>query len=206
VGGRADARRLAFRPLAPTDEESRVITDDEKNAITESWRLVVPISETAADLFYKRLFELEPQYRALFPDDMAKQKRKLVAMLGFVVRSLDWPDANWRETVSEEDDLCLVMLALGRRHSDLYKVPDSSYDVVAQALLWTLDYGLGKAFDARTRAAWTHVYRLIALTMKMGRLSVPNVTRAEEGLGRIVAAATEGTDNGNAAHALQGAS
>jgi hemoglobin-like flavoprotein len=183
-----------------------VITDDEKKAIADSWRLVVPIADTAADLFYKRLFELRPNYRALFPEDMGKQKRKLVAMLAFVVKSLDWPDANWRDTTSEEDDLCLVMLALGRRHTDLYKVPDASYDVVGEALLWTLDYGLGKAFDARTRAAWTHVYRLVAMTMKMGRLSVQNATRAEDGLSRIVSdAAAEAGDNGPSVHVPQGA-
>lgn len=169
-----------------------MITDEEKAAIKNSWRLVVPIAETAADLFYKKLFEIRPDYRRLFPEDMRAQKRKLIAMLSFVVKSLDWPDSAWRDTVPEEDDLCLVMLALGRRHSDLYKVPDASYDAVAEALLWTLDYGLGKKFDGPTRAAWTHVYTLIALTMKMGRLSVPNSSKADEALSRVVASAVSG--------------
>ncbi len=163
-----------------------MITDDEKAAIRNSWRLVVPIAETAADLFYKKLFEIRPEYRRLFPDDMRSQKRKLIAMLGFVVKSLDWPDSAWQEMVSEEDDLFLIVLALGRRHSELYKVPDASYDAVAEALLWTLDYGLGKKFDAPTRAAWTHVYQLLALTMKMGRLSVPTATKGDEALTRLV--------------------
>jgi len=163
-----------------------MISDAEKAAIKDSWRLVVPIAETAADLFYKKLFELRPDYRRLFPEDMTSQKRKLLAMLGFVVKSLDWPESAWRETVPEEDDLCLVVLALGRRHSELYKVPDSSYDVVGQALLFTLDYGLGKKFDAPTRAAWTHVYQLLALTMKMGRLSVPGASKADESLNRVI--------------------
>ena len=163
-----------------------MISDAEKAAIKDSWRLVVPIAETAADLFYKKLFELRPDYRRLFPEDMSSQKRKLLAMLAFVVKSLDWPESAWRETVAEEDDLCLVVLALGRRHSELYKVPDSSYDVVGQALLFTLDYGLGKKFDAPTRAAWTHVYQLLALTMKMGRLSVPGASKADESLSRVI--------------------
>jgi hemoglobin-like flavoprotein len=164
-----------------------VITDEEKAAIRDSWRLVVPIADTASDLFYKKLFEIRPDYRRLFPDDMRAQKRKLVTMLAFIVKALDWPDSAWREQVAEEDDLCLVLLALGRRHSELYRIPDSGYEAVAEALLWTLDYGLGKKFDAPTRAAWTHVYQLVALTMKMGRLSVPNATRADAALGRMVA-------------------
>lgn len=94
-----------------------MITDQEKASIRDSWRLVVPIAETAADLFYKKLFELRPEYRWLFPDDMRSQKRKLLAMLSFIVKALDWPDSAWREQVEEEDDLCLVLLALGRRHT-----------------------------------------------------------------------------------------
>ncbi len=166
-----------------------IITDDEKAAIKDSWRLVIPIAETAADLFYRRLFELRPEYRRLFTDDLKAQKRKLIAMLAFTVKSLDWPESAWRETVDEEDDLCLVVLALGRRHSDIYKIPDASYDVVGEVLLWTLDYGLGKKFDARTRGAWTHVYQLLSLTMRMGRLSVPGATKADDALSRMVSAA-----------------
>ena len=149
-----------------------MLDDVEKKLLVHSWRLVVPIKDTAADLFYRRLFELEPNYRRLFHADMAVQKQKLIAMLAFVVQSLDWPDAAWRDEVAEEDDLLLVVLALGRRHADLYRVPDVAYEVVGQALLWTLDYGLGKEFTPPVRAAWTKIYGLVAMAMKMGRLSV----------------------------------
>ncbi|HRC58837.1 MAG: nitric oxide dioxygenase [Myxococcales bacterium] len=149
-----------------------MLSDADKKAILDSWRLVVPIADTAADLFYRRLFELAPAYREYFKSDMASQKRKLVAMLAFVVKSLDWPESAWRQNVEEEDDLFLVVLALGRRHSDLYHIPDSTYATVGEALIWTLDYGLGKKFDKNARAAWTKVYGLLATTMKMGRLSV----------------------------------
>ncbi len=156
-----------------------MITDAEKAVIRDSWRLVVPIAETVGDLFYKRLFELQPAYQQYFKGDMASQKRKLVAMLGFIVKSLDWPESAWRDNVAEEDDLFLVVLALGRRHSELYKIPDASYAVVGEVLLWTLDYGLGKKFDEPAKAAWTKVYTLVATAMKMGRLSVQPKTTAD---------------------------
>ena len=146
-----------------------MLTDHHKEAIVRSWRLVVPIKETAADLFYKRLFELKPEYQQLFTGDMAAQKRKLIAMLAFIVRSLDWKDADWKESVDENEDLFLVVLALGRRHIELYHVPDEAYETVGEALLWTLDYGLGEAFTDEVRQAWTLVYTLLATTMKMGR-------------------------------------
>ncbi len=163
-----------------------MLNEAEKQIIKDSWRLVVPIAETAADLFYKRLFELQPSYKKYFTGDMATQKRKLVTMLAFIVKSLDWPESAWRDDVSEEDDLFLVVLALGRRHSDLYKIPDASYDTVGEALLWTLDFGLGKAFDDAARSAWTKVYTLVATTMKMGRLSVQAKTESDRVVARVV--------------------
>lgn len=140
----------------------------EKASLRRSWELVKPITETVADLFYRRLFEIAPEYRSLFKEDMAPQKRKLIAMLGFIVKSLDWSEDAWQEEVSAEDDLFLVVLALGRRHIDLYRVPDRAYDAVGNALLWTFDYGLGEAFTNDVRAAWTKAYTLISRIMKMG--------------------------------------
>jgi hemoglobin-like flavoprotein len=145
-----------------------MITDSEKDEIRRTWKLVVPIGATAADLFYKRLFELRPEYADLFPSDMSGQKRKLVQMLAFIVKSLDWPESAWKDTVSAEEDLVLIVLALGRRHKDLYRIPEESYAVVGEALLWTLDYGLGPAFDDAARAAWLKVYQLVSTTMRMG--------------------------------------
>ena len=66
-----------------------MFSDSEKDIVLRSWRLVVPIAETAADLFYRRLFELKPEYRSLFGEDMSAQKRKLVRMLAFIVRSME---------------------------------------------------------------------------------------------------------------------
>lgn len=148
-----------------------MLTETQRDAIVHSFKLVVPIAETAADLFYKRLFELRPKYKALFNDDMQGQKRKLITMLAFIVRSLDYRDAEWRDHVETDQDLLHVMLALGRRHTELYRVPPESYAVVGEALLWTLDYGLGEAFTPEVRQAWTDVYKTVATTMQLGSRS-----------------------------------
>src|SRR5262245_17609386 len=145
-----------------------MITDTEKDVLRRTWKLVVPIADTAADLFYRRLFELRPDYARLFTSDLTAQKRKLVQMLAFIVKSLDWPESAWKDTVAAEEDLVLVVLALGRRHKDLYRVPPEAYAVVGEALMWTLDYGLGQAFDEQARAAWLHVYTLVSRAMRMG--------------------------------------
>jgi hemoglobin-like flavoprotein len=160
-----------------------MLSDNEKDAIRQSWRLVVPIADTAADLFYRRLFELRPDYRQLFSIDMAGQKRKLLHMLAFVVRSLDYREVDWRDDVPADQDMMLVVLALGRRHSELYKIPPESYGVVAEALLWTLNFGLGEAFTPEVQAAWTRIYTLLAKTMQMGSAVIDReraLTGAEE--------------------------
>ena len=158
-----------------------MLSDADKQHIVRTWRLVVPIAETAADLFYRRLFELEPEYAKLFPSDMAGQKGKLVKMLAFIVKSVDWAQDQWAEDVDPEEDLCLVVLALGRRHASLYRIPEASYATVGEALLWTLDQGLGQAFTPEVRQAWAKLYGLLATTMKLGG----RAARVDIGLGRI---------------------
>src|SRR5690606_40790389 len=154
-----------------------MLDQQKRKTIVDSFKLVVPIADTAADLFYRRLFELEPSYRALFSEDMSRQRAKLVTMLAFIVKALDFRDEQWREDVSENEDLFYVLLALGRRHAELYKIPDESYAVVGEALLWALDYGLGEAFSEDVREAWADVYGAISMTMKMGVRSKVEIDR-----------------------------
>jgi hemoglobin-like flavoprotein len=149
-----------------------MLTSAQRSAIIRSWELVVPIADTVADLFYQRLFELKPEYRHLFKPDLAPQKKKLLAMLAFIIKAVDWSEDAWQDNVDAEQDLFLVVLALGRRHSELYKVNDDAYDAVAQALLWALDYGLGEAFTTETREAWVRVYTLLSKTMKLGKCAI----------------------------------
>ena len=65
------------------------MTPDQVKAIQDSFKLVAPISEQAAALFYGRLFEIAPSVKPLFRGDMTEQGRKLMATLGVVVNSLD---------------------------------------------------------------------------------------------------------------------
>ena len=169
-----------------------MFSDVEKNAIRRSWRLAIPIADTVADLFYRRLFELAPHYRSLFADDMHGQKKKLIRMLAFIVKSMEWTEEQWADSVSPEEDLMLVVLAMGRRHTKLYRVPKEAYGVVGEALMWTLAQGLGDALDATTAGAWGKLYDLLSKTMMMA-----GVVEVEGEVSR--AAAVEAEQNGEAA-------
>lgn len=127
----------------------------EKIALVQgSWEKVKPISDKAAELFYGKLFELNPAYRDLFPEDMVEQGRKLMAMINTAVNSLK----NLEAVVPAVEDM-------GKRHVG-YGVTEADYDVVGEALLWTLEAGLGDDFTDEVKAAWTEVYTLLATTMK----------------------------------------
>jgi nitric oxide dioxygenase len=124
--------------------------------VKSSYVLVEPISDQAADLFYGRLFEVAPEVRSLFPDDMADQKKKLFTMLGVAVKGLDRIDA-----------LLPALHALGKRHIGYGTRPDH-YAVVGGALLWTLSQGLGEAFTPDVEQAWAQAYSLLSQAMLAG--------------------------------------
>jgi len=130
------------------------MNDPQKYLVQSSFEKVAPIAETAAALFYGRLFELDPSLRHMFPSDMAEQGRKLMHMLTLAVRGLDRPD-----------QLIPAVEMLGRRHAG-YGVKPEHYDTVAAALLWTLEQGLGEAFTPEVKDAWVAVYTLLATTMQ----------------------------------------
>ena len=122
--------------------------------VQESFAKVLPIADVAADLFYARLFELDPSLRHMFPSDLAEQKHKLMMTLKFAVNSL-----------SRLDELVSAVQALGRRHAG-YGVKNEHYNTVAVALIWTLEQGLGAAFTPDVKGAWIAVYTLLAKTMQ----------------------------------------
>lgn len=132
------------------------MTDQEMTLIETSWKAVAPIQAEAARLFYGRLFELNPALRDLFRGDMEEQGRKLMQMLSVAVANIRRP-----EQILES------VQALGRRHAG-YGVEAQHYATVGQALLWTLDKGLGPAFTDETRAAWTNLYSLVSRVMQDG--------------------------------------
>lgn len=128
---------------------------EQKEIVRETWALVMPIADTAATLFYDRLFEIDPTARPLFRDDgLAEQRRKLMQTLDHLVQRLDNLEAL---TPAIED--------LGRRHVQ-YGVREAHYDSVGAALLWTLEQGLGDRWSADAREAWSNVYGLTAGIMQ----------------------------------------
>lgn len=130
------------------------MTPEQKVLVQTSFEKIVPIMDQAASLFYARLFELHPPFRALFKSDLTEQGKKLMQTLRFAVASLNNTDA-----------LIPAVEALGKKHVG-YGVKDSDYTIVGSAFLWTLEKGLGPDFTPEVKEAWTTVYQTLASTMQ----------------------------------------
>jgi hemoglobin-like flavoprotein len=142
------------------------MTPEQVLLIQASFAKVLPIADTAAALFYGRLFDLDPTLRPLFQGDMREQGRKLMTMLRVVVNGLH-----------RLDQLVPAVQELGRRHA-AYGVADEHYDTVATALLWTLHQGLGDDWTPNVEAAWVVAYTLLADTMKAAAAESPKALAA----------------------------
>lgn len=130
------------------------MTPAEVNLIKRTWSRVVPIKDTAAGLFYNKLFELDPSVKPLFKGDIKEQGAKLMATLNVVVEGLD-----------KLDQVVPVAKELAVRHV-AYGVKPGHYDTVGAALLWTLEQGLGDGFTPDVKQAWASAYTTLAGAMK----------------------------------------
>ncbi|GAA0818931.1 hypothetical protein GCM10009111_22350 [Colwellia asteriadis] len=129
------------------------MTPKQINLIQQSWQKVLPISEQAADIFYNTLFKMDPSLKALFPDDITEQGKKLITMLDSAVKLLNNPEK-----------LIPTVQKLGVRHLN-YGTKREHYDTVGAALLKTLAEGLGNEFTPSVKKAWSEVYNLLSSTM-----------------------------------------
>jgi len=133
-----------------------------------SFAKIAPISDLAAQMFYDRLFAIDPDLRPMFKNDMKKQGTVLMAVLATAVGNLH-----------RLGEILPTVRELGRRHAG-YGVRDSHYDTVAAALLSTLEAALGDEFTEAVRSAWTACYQLLAGEMKAAAAAVSSRVEREE--------------------------
>jgi nitric oxide dioxygenase len=129
------------------------MTPDQVKLVQRSFAKVAPIADTAATMFYDRLFETTPAVKPLFRGEMKTQRNKLMATLATVVAGLGNLEA-----------ILPVASALARRHVG-YGVKPEHYASVGAAFLWTLEQGLGDSWTSDTAAAWSAVYATLSQYM-----------------------------------------
>lgn len=126
------------------------LTPHQITLIQSSFSPLVDHIDEVASAFYDRLFELNPALKPLFKSDMTLQGRKMMQMLLYATNTLN----NLPQLESQ-------VQTLARRHIG-YGIVREDYATVGAALLWTLEHGLGNAFDTETRNAWATMYQILA--------------------------------------------
>jgi hemoglobin-like flavoprotein len=139
-------------------KEIKSMNSEQINLVQATFADVRPIAPVAAELFYTRLFVLDPSLRPMFRGDLVHQGRMLMAMLNSAVNGL-----------TQLDTMVPVVRQLGARHAK-YGVRDEHYATVGSALLWTLEQGLGEKFTPAVRDAWATAYDMLAGVMQIGAI------------------------------------
>ncbi|WP_421990568.1 globin family protein [Roseococcus sp.] len=122
--------------------------------VRASYAKVALMGPRTARLFYGRLFDLDPSVERLFNlSRMRSQGTKFMAALSFVVDHLDRPER--LHPVARE--MALRHLGHGARREH--------YIPLGEALLWTLEQGLGADFTPELRGAWAEAYVILASVM-----------------------------------------
>ena len=121
--------------------------------VRDSYLKLSPVQNEFGRVFYGRLFEVNPELRAIFPGNMDGQSRALVAMVGLIVKMLDL-----------QDKLIPLLHYLGERHVALDVRPEY-YRPFGEALMWTLASFLREDFTPATRRAWEEAYRFMVDNM-----------------------------------------
>lgn len=130
------------------------MTDEQIILIKKTWKLFRDINPAlVGDTFYAKLFADNPALRKMFPKNMNEQYTKLIDMLSTIVARLD-----------HLGDLTNEITAMARRHVQ-YGVKPEHYRLVGNALLWTLEQGLGKDWTQEIKEAWSECYTTLADTM-----------------------------------------
>jgi len=122
------------------------MNSDQIKIVKTSFASLLPKADAIAISFYDKLFELAPEVRRLFKDDLSDQRHKLMLTLATVVGELH-----------RLDTILPTVKALAVRHKD-YGARDEHYAVVGDALIHALAHHAGPAFGDPERRAWTAAY------------------------------------------------
>ena len=138
------------------------LTSDQIQLVQKSFSNVKPITDETAAMFYNRLFQIAPHVKPLFKGEMKNQGKKLMDTLTIVIFGLN-----------RIDTLLPTVHNLAKKHVS-YGVRPEHYDLVGQALLWTLQQKLGAIWTDEVASAWEAAYIVIATSMKNHAYAAPD--------------------------------
>jgi len=132
-------RTRRARSVSPKDTQ---LSPEQKRLIRVSFLRVEPALDLVAQLFFLKLFRLDPALRKKFSGPIDVQAKKFAAGAKLAMISL-----------GHEDGLAPTLRLLGARHRQM-GIRTRHYRTMSRALVWTLERSLDKAFDRDTKDAW----------------------------------------------------
>lgn len=145
--------KLHIFDFASNKHRITTMTEQHIILVTKTWQIVAQQPLVAGQIFYNRLFEIEPSLQHLFKTGIVNQSDKLMHVIGYVVGNLAAPE-----------NVLTQIKALAKRHVQ-YGVKDKHYIIVGTALIWSLEKVLNEIWDNNVKEAWTACYSLLAETM-----------------------------------------
>lgn len=130
------------------------MTSDDIRLVQESWHKLEPVKEIVAELFYARLFELDPLLRNVCDDDRKDRHRRFTQVVNATVRGL-----------AKVDMLLPAVREFGIRHP-LPGEAEQHHANVATALLWMLDKALRREFTPEVKGAWIKAYGVLSQSVR----------------------------------------
>jgi hemoglobin-like flavoprotein len=129
------------------------MTPEQVDLIRKSFDAMWSMRGDIAELCYGRFFELAPDAKDLFPNDMERQRAKLMDMIAELVGSLD-QGALFQSLVTHS----------GRQHAR-FGVQPSQYAALGEALIWSLQCKFGPSFTPELRESWRALYATVQAEM-----------------------------------------
>lgn len=126
------------------------------NRVRASYAEVSLQADRLVDRFYQLLFERNPDVRALFPADMARQKQHLIAALGLICKNIDCLDI-----------LEGSLMDLGAQHV-AYGAKPEHYPLVRDCLLDSIQECSGQGWTPQLRGDWFEALNAICTIMLRG--------------------------------------
>ena len=151
----SESMKVTVHPLSTAGALPKGVLADEAliGRLQNSFRSMTDRGTELADRFYTRLFSEHPEVRALFPANMANQKRKLLETLTLIVENLRSPGV----TRPRIDLLGVSHVSYGAR--------PEHYAWVQQALVLAMAETAGQEWSSELHADWQSAINLVAAAM-----------------------------------------
>jgi hemoglobin-like flavoprotein len=152
------------------------MTPEQAKLVADSFpQLEARLSELGAAV-YDRLFNLAPDTRAMFKDDMAAQHRKLVAVLVEFVK-LRRRSKHFLPVTEHGGEAVVPGVNRMRSSHAAAGVKAEHYALMRRAILSSVATMLGESFDEQAAQAWGAAFDTLAETMQKPETATPEEVR-----------------------------